>query len=198
MILFCAAVVVGYRSFRPDPAELQKKRNVERSLGSEKSPLWITEYFDYQCPPCATARGILDEAIAAHPGQIYLQVRFFPLPGHKNAMKAATYAECVAHQKGKFWKFHEETFKHQNDWAADNYAPFRFTSYAESAGVDLKRLDVCVHDLETEKAVADEKKQAVDAGVQLTPSFYINGKLVVGLTALSDEIKTFFEKEKKA
>ena len=195
--VFCVAVVLGFRAFRPDPAELLKKHNAERSKGSEKAPLWITEYFDYQCPPCAIARGTLEEAMAAHPGQIYLQVRFFPLPGHKNGMKAATYGDCVARQKGAFWKFHEEMFKHQEEWAMDNYAPFKFVSYAEGAGADLKRLDACVQDPETEKTVNDEKKKAEEVGVSQTPTFYVNNKMVVGANGLKNEIDAYFNKEKK-
>ena len=194
VVAVSVGAVLALRVFRPDPAELLKIRIAERALGSEKAPVWITEYFDYQCPPCAMARVLLERTVAEHPGQVYLQVRFFPMPAHKNGLKAAVFAECVSRQKGKFWKFHEEMFKRQNEWAADDYAPFKFASYAESAGADLKRLDICAQDPETEKSVIEEKKKAEAVGVQATPTFYVNGKMVVGVTALLGELKTAFDK----
>ncbi len=196
IVALSVGAVLAFRALRPDPAELMKARIAERSLGSEKAPIWITEYFDYQCPPCALARPALEKMMAEHPGQIYLQARFFPLPTHKNGMKAAIFAECASRQKGKFWKLHEEMLNHQNDWATDNYAGFKFTSYAESAGMDLKQLDVCVQDPKIKESVAEEKKKAEAIGVVMTPSFYVNGKLAVGITALSAEIKTVTDKAK--
>ncbi len=195
IIVISVGAVLAFRAFKPDPTELLKARNAERSKGSEKAPIWITEYFDYQCPPCATARVTLEKLMAERPGQIYLQARFFPLPAHKNGMRAAVYAECASRQKGKFWKFHEEMLNHQNEWATDKYASFRFTSYAEDAGLDLKRLEACVQDPETEKSVAEEKKKAEAVGVRITPTFYVNGKLAVGVKALLEEIEAVTDKK---
>ncbi len=197
VLIACFGSVLFIRALRPNPEVVLKQRIAERSVGSEKAPLWITEYFDYQCPPCATARHVLDGAIREHPGQIYLQARFFPLPAHKNGMKAARYAECAARQKGKFWKFHEELFKNQADWAMDDYAQIKFVSYAQSAELNLKELNACVLDPETEKAVIEEKKKGADLGVQITPSFFVNGKIVVGTNGLMDELKAYFLKEEK-
>ena len=197
VVLACVASVFAVRFLKPDLAELWKKSITERSLGLDKSPLWITEYFDYQCPPCANARAVLEQAIAEHPGQVYLQVRFFPLPGHKNAMKAASYAECASRQKGKFWKFHEEVFKHQAEWAQDPYPQIKFAAYAEAAGLDLARLDRCANGPAVEKAVLDEKKKAEELGVKITPTFFLNGKMLVGVNDLRTELKAFFEKQGK-
>ena len=138
-----------------------------------------------------------------HPDKIHLQVRYFPFPAHKNALKAAVYAECASRQKGKFWKFHEEIFKHQSEWAMENYPELKFVDYAEKSGLDLKALDVCAQDPQVAKTITEEKKKAEDLGVKITPSFFANGKLSVGTNALKDEINAFFsdkpaEPEKKA
>ncbi len=188
----CVVSVLATRALKPHPDEVLKKRIAERSKGEEKAKLWITEYFDYQCPPCAKAAAFLETAMAEHPGQIYLQVRNFPQPGHKNALKAARYAECVSHQKGKFWTYHDELFKNQAQWSQDPYADIRFAAYAEGMGLDVKKLDACVHDPAAEKTVLDEKKKAEEIGVRQTPSFFVNGKLVVGVKALEGELDAFF------
>ncbi len=195
VVSLSVGAILVFRAFRPDPDLLLKQRNSERALGSEKAPVWVTEYFDYQCPPCAMASEALKKAMETHSGQIYLQARFFPLPVHKNAMKAALFAECASHQKGKFWALHEEIFKHQNEWATDNYAGFRFTSYAESVGLDLQKLEACVQDPGTEKTVLDEKKKAEEIGVVMTPTFYVNGKIAVGVKAMMAALDEAFKEK---
>jgi protein-disulfide isomerase len=153
--------VFAFKELRPNPDAELKKRLSERSLGSEKAALWITEYFDYQCPPCARASHLLKEQIGKNPGKIYLQVKHFPLPGHKNAMKAAVYGECASRQAGKFWHFHEK-----------------------DAGLDLKKLDACVADLTVQTSVEQEKAKGQELGVQTTPTFFVNGQIHVGLIEL--------------
>ena len=71
----------------------------------------------------------------------------------------------------------------------DPYAELKFLTYAQSAGIDLPRWDACVKDPETEKFVTEEKKKGEALGVKITPSFFVNGKLVVGMNGLSDELK---------
>ena len=185
----CVGGVLLFRTFKPDPEALLKKRVAERSLGDPKAGFWITEYYDYQCPPCGSARKLLDDVMKRFPGKIYLQVRYFPLPAHKNALSAAVHAECASRQPGHFWAFHEQLFEHQQEWAMDPYASLKFLNYAQSAGIDTPRWDACAKDPETEKYVLEEKKKGEALGIKITPSFFVNGKLVVGVNGLSDALK---------
>ena len=188
-VLLCAGSVWCFRVLRPNPEELLKKRIAERSRGNPKAAIWITEYFDYQCPPCAVARKNLDEVLKKSPDKVYLQVRYFPLAAHKNAMKAAVYAECASRQPGKFWKFHEQLFEHQTEWAMDPYAELKFLGYAQNAELDLPRWDVCIKDPSVERFIIEEKAKGESLGVKITPSFFVNGKLVVGVNGLTEELK---------
>ena len=198
VVLLCAGSVWLFRAFKPNAEELLNKRVAERSRGDSKAPLWVTEYFDYQCPPCAAARKLLDDAMQKYPGKIYLQVRYFPLPAHKNSVKAAIHAECASHQPGKFWKFHEQIFEHQNDWAMDPYPELKFLNYAQTADLDLERWDACTKDPAVEKTVTEEKTKGESLGVKITPSFFINGQLVVGINGLNEELKKLESKDAPA
>lgn len=189
----CVGSIFLIRSFKPSPEEALKKRITQRSQGNEKAPIQIVEYFDYQCEACAKADKLLKELVDLNPGGVYLQVRFYPLPMHKNSLKAAIFAECVSLQKGKFWAFHEEVFKSQTIWAKDPNAPIRFVAYAQEAGVDLRRLDACVADPEVEKRILEEKKEASELSIKSTPSFFVNGKFVVGVPQLVQELKKLSE-----
>ena len=188
VLALCVGSVLLIRTFKPNPEEILKKRIAERSMGDPKAKVWITEYFDYQCPPCAAAHKILRDWMAAHPGKIYLQVRYYPLPVHKYTMKAAVYAECASRQRGKFLKFHDALFDHQLEWLADAYPELKFLKYAQDAGLELNRWDACTKDPEVEKFVTEEKSKADKLGVKITPSFFVNGKLVVGTKVLAEEL----------
>ncbi len=188
VIGLCVGSIFGIRALKPNSDEVMKKRLAERSTGNSNSKTWITEYFDYQCPPCSMAAMVLREHLKAKPDSIYLQVRYFPLPGHPHAMKTATYAECASRQPGKFWKFHELLFSHQKDWAVEKYPELKFLEYAKEAGLDLEKWDRCTKDPEVPKFIADEKSRAVELGVSTTPSFFVNGELVVGVKGLQDTL----------
>lgn len=188
VIGLCVGFIQGFRAFMPNAEELMKKRLSQRSTGNPDSKTWITEYFDYQCPPCALAAKVLKEHLEKNPKSIYLQVRYFPLQGHPHAMKAATYAECASRQNGKFWAYHELLFSHQSEWAPEKYPELKFLEYAKQAGLDLDQWDRCNKDPETQKFIVSEKEKAAELGVKITPSFFVNGELVVGVKALQDAL----------
>src|SRR5262249_27236961 len=149
ILAVCAGAILSVSMLAPKEGKNGDKRTLARSKGDSKAPLWITEYFDYQCPACRGAHDVLDKYFQKYPGQIYLQVKFYPLPAHKYGLKTALYAECAARQK-KFWKFHDLLFNNQQSWAALPDAEPVFKDYAKLAGMDLKKCDACVKDPETE------------------------------------------------
>ncbi len=184
----CVAFIVGMRTFKPNPEEVMKKRLAERSAGNPESKMWITEYFDYQCPPCSLASLRLSEHLKTKPDSIYLQLRYYPLQNHPHAMKAATYAECASRQPGKFWKFHDLLMSKQKEWSMDKYPELKFLEYAKAAGLDLEKWDRCTKDPEISKFITDEKAKATELGVKITPSFFVNGELVVGVKGLQEAL----------
>ncbi len=186
--VICVGVVFVVKTLKPNPEELLKKRIAERSVGDPKAPVWVTEYFDYQCPPCGTAHAVLGDWMASHPGKIYLQLRYYPIPKHPYALKAAIHAECAARQEGKFFKFHDALFDHQAEWAQESYPELKFLMYAQEAGLELNRWDACTKDPEVEKFVNEERAKADSLGVKITPSFFVNDKMVVGTKALVEEL----------
>src|SRR5215470_312875 len=49
--------------------------------GNPKAPVVIVEFFDYGCPHCREAMPILDELLLAHPRDVVLYYKQFPLAG---------------------------------------------------------------------------------------------------------------------
>ena len=103
--------------------------------------------------------------------------RHFPLPQHKNAKLAATVAEAAGLQ-GKFWEMHDLIFQNQSDWSEDKNAAILFAKYAQDVGLDLARFQTDVASGDIKAKIENDYKSGVKAGVDSTPSFFLNGKKI--------------------
>lgn len=195
LLIFISSFSVGAgRAFFFPKANLTKDAfDLVRAKGDPDAPLWVVEYFDYQCPACRRAYFLLKDAVKENPSKIYLQARFFPLVMHKYGLKASLYASAAAAQ-GKFWSFHDVLFEKQTEWsrAPEESIDTLFENYAKSVGIDPKELAKAVADPGTKQRVFDENEKAKSLGVRITPSFFINGKLVAGFDAFKEAMGKFF------
>jgi protein-disulfide isomerase len=153
-----------------------------RSKGAADAPLTIVEYSDYQCPYCArwveqTYPTILQEYIDA--GKARLLFRDFPLSFHQNADNAAVAARCAAEQ-GVYWEMHDRLFANQAQWSELADPSAIFGGYAEQLGIDPALFGECLSSGNFDQAIAEDTNAGIAAGVSGTPSFVINGQLLVG------------------
>jgi protein-disulfide isomerase len=131
-----------------------------------------------------------------YPDKIYYQLRFYPLvKSHPHAFKSAFYAECAARQN-KFWKFHDLLFENQSFWSQVPEPDPIFHDLARQAGMNLKNLDACLENPQTKKSVLDEKDEGASMGVRRTPTFFVNGRPVIGTQALQQELDSYFSASK--
>lgn len=79
-------------------------------LGSEKAPVQVIEFADYQCPYCQSVSNDLNRLREQFGDQVSVVYKDFPLPMHPLAAKAAEAARCAGAQ-GKFWEFHDYLFQ---------------------------------------------------------------------------------------
>jgi protein-disulfide isomerase len=138
---------------------------------------------DFQCPYCRsfaleTFRALEKEYIS--PGRVRWVFVNFPLTSiHANAVAAAGTALCAARQ-GAFWPVHDLLYTHQKVWAPlKEPGPF-FLSLADSAGISKPKLLECVKSPTTVAEIRHEAEGAERAGASSTPTFYIEGGLLVG------------------
>ncbi|MCL4479716.1 MAG: DsbA family protein [Deltaproteobacteria bacterium] len=145
--------------------------------GKKNAPVTMIECLDYQCPFCArfaqdTLRQIKENEIKN--GEVKLVIKNFPLPFHQNAEKAAEAAEC-ANKQGKFWQMHDLLFN-----AGERLDMDSLKSYAKQIGLNSAQFDHCLESGETVGIVNADRSQCASAGVTGTPTFFINGKMLVG------------------
>jgi protein-disulfide isomerase len=159
-----------------------------RSKGSADASVVIVEYSDYQCPFCSrwvqeTYPAILEKYIDT--GQVRLEFRDFPLESiHPNAKAAAVAARCAGEQ-GDYWGMHDRLFGNQAQWSGLADPSETFQSYAGEMGLDTAAFLTCLASGTFDEAIAQDLQAGQAAGVSGTPSFLINGTLVVGAQPFS-------------
>lgn len=151
------------------------------SRGDAMAPVTIVEFADYQCPFCSRAEATLAEVMQHYcPGnkakscEVRMVFRNYPLPFHDRAQKAAEAALC-AQEQGKFWAMHDALYAHQ-----DQLAVADLKKTARALGMDGKKFDRCLDSGAEAAAVSADKKDGDAAGVDGTPTFFIDGQLLSG------------------
>jgi protein-disulfide isomerase len=145
--------------------------------GDKNAPVTIVEFSDYECPFCGkfysqTLPQIEEKYIKT--GKVKLIYRDYPLGFHAQAQKAAEAAECAGEQ-GKYYEMHNLLFE---KGVAGGVSSFK--AYAKEIKLDTAKFDQC---LDSGKMSSEVQKDAADGGkygVQGTPAFFINGKLLSG------------------
>jgi protein-disulfide isomerase len=142
----------------------------EAVLGNEKAPVTMIEYASYLCGHCVTFYQntfpkIEEDYIKT--GKVKMIYR--PSPPLEIGMALA-----CAQEQNKFWEYNHEAYESQIGSSDD------LKKIAKEIGVDATKFDKCL-DSEKYKAVAEQwYKEAQDAHVEGTPTFFINDKKLVG------------------
>lgn len=153
-------------------------------IGNADATVTVTEYSDYQCPFCATfykktLPAILSQYVKK--GLVKFEYKDFPLGGHINAVPAAIATHCAGEQQA-FWYMHSMLFENQSDWGRQDPDLVNETllGYAKELGLDEEKFSECQDsDVYNQKIQADFN-EGVKLGVDATPSFNINGELIIG------------------
>ena len=163
-----------------------------RAKGNPQARVKIVEFIDFQCPACAYGIKYLKTFFDQHPNDIYIQVQYFPLTNmHHHAMISALYSECAARQ-GKFWELDDLMIPQQSQWAQLISPEPVFQAMAQQVGMNIDQLNTCLASDDARKVINDEKSLGQSLGIVSTPTYFINGKMVVGGKSLDDELKKYF------
>lgn len=197
VVALCAGAVFGvraYQALKNPAAQAPAAALPAMAKGNPRAEVRIVEYIDYQCMACQKAskhiRGLMDR----HPGKIYLEVRFFPLSMHRHGFASAVLAQCAAEQ-GKFWELHERLFETQLWWGGLDDPASAFLGFGRTLGLDITRLEACIASETAKAKVEAGRAEAQALGVRSTPTFLVNGKMVVGIFELPKALAEYFPDE---
>ncbi len=150
------------------------------STGPEDAPITIIEFSDYQCPYCQKwYNEVYQPLMAAYPGQIRFVYRDMPLPFHPEAEPAAEAAECAGDQ-GFYWQYHDALFSGRYSLGRADYEKI-----ANDLGLDIIAFTACLDDHRHQAEIEADASDASRLGLTGTPSFFINGRVVIGALPLS-------------
>jgi protein-disulfide isomerase len=111
-----------------------------------------------------------------------------PLPMHAKA-EAAALAGLAAHRQGKFWEMHDALFATQGKFEPDD-----LDALADEIGLDLAKYRRDIADPALAAALKRDIADAKELGINGTPSFLVNGRLVVGARPVN-ELTTLVNEE---
>ncbi len=189
-------VPFGADPFAETREELRAANGPEH--GPKDAPITIVEFGDLQCPACKAAQPNITKLMEEEP-KAKLIFQNYPLESvHKWAMTGAKYVECLARANNDAtWKFITTVYDHQSEVTEQNVEQM-LKGYVKDAGGNPDDVAACAAKPETEKRVRESMKLGEKLDVSSTPTFFINGRRIVGFSANSvpyDAVKEMVDYE---
>ena len=144
------------------------------SRGPARASITVVEFADYQCPFCARAEATVHAIEQAHPGDVRIVFKNLPLPIHEHARLMAR-AAVAAGAQGHFWEMHDRLLA-----VAGTVDRARLAGIARDLGLDGARFDRDLEDVSLDARVDADDADAKALGVKGTPTFFVNGRRIVG------------------
>jgi protein-disulfide isomerase len=161
--------------------------------GSDKAPVTIVEFGDFQCPYCRQAEDTLKVVMGMHPDDVRLVFRELPLAKiHPHALEAARAAVC-ADRQGQFWSMHDAMYQDQT--ALDEAA---LKQTAKRIGLDGEKFAACLRDDATAQQILGDVRTADELAITGTPFFLINGRPINGNVPVDQFEAVLLEELKRA
>lgn len=170
---------------------LEKGALPDHPVGDANAPVTIIEYSSMTCPHCANFHNTILPDLKkkyVETGKVRYIVREFPL--NPAAVTAAMLTRCVAPEK--YNPFVEAIYEKQALWAFGKGLPEgqhkpleQLFDLAKQVGMSKKSFDECLAD----QALLDNIVKVRTRGnevfkVQSTPTFFVNGTMVRGVSSL--------------
>jgi protein-disulfide isomerase len=159
-----------------------------QTRGPAGAPIELIEFSDFQCPYCLRANPTVTQVLSTYGDRIRFVYRNYPLANHPNARPAAEAAQCAAEQ-GQFWPYHDRLFADQSKLADED-----LKQSAVALGLDAARFNACFDSHKYKARVEADMQAGNDAGVNGTPAFFINGRMLSGAQPF-DEFKRVIDEE---
>jgi protein-disulfide isomerase len=129
-------------------------------------------------------------------GTLRLEWKDFPYQGRESV--DAALAARAAQAQGKFWEYHDLIYANQSSGNSGGYTEESLTALAEEAGLDVDRFRKDLESARYEAVVQADFEEGQGLGISGTPTFFINGRVLVGLQPVSTFEKAIEEAEREA
>lgn len=176
IIITTLLIIIGGIYFMSKPASALSKDELitpkTHTLGNVNANTYLVEFSDYQCPACKTYKPAIDTLVEKNKDKLLFAYRHFPLTQHKFGLKAAISAEAAG-QQGKFWEMSALLFDNQEKLSDEI-----FPDLAKKLNLDISKFQASINNPDLKNTVLADQQYGQKAGVDATPSFYLNGQKI--------------------
>jgi protein-disulfide isomerase len=152
------------------------------SLGPANAKVTMVVFSDFQCPYCREfARTMRNELPKKYPNDVRVIFKDFPIESiHKWAFAAAEASHCIGdNNPAAFWAFHDWIFEHQGEITEANVRE-KAVAFAATQGLNASQVSACMDNHAKADEVRASAKAGEGLGIQQTPTFFLNGRLIGG------------------
>ena len=168
------------------------------SLGPDDAKVEMIEFGCYMCPFSRQAQDIVNKVLDKYGDRIRFVFRDFPIEqsGDSDLHMAANCAD----EQGLFWEIHDLLFTEQDVCVETTGSERRMQiqDIAEQAGLDMEDFDACMESEKYKDDIDKDFQDGLKAGVYGTPTFFINGRVIIGPKPLRAFEKIIDEELEKA
>lgn len=149
--------------------------------GNKDAKVKVIEFADFQCPFCEQWFKTVESQLVTDyvkTGKIAFYWRDYPFLGQESNY-AASAARC-ANEQGKFWDFHDYLYNNQGQENSGAFSKDNLKKFAATLGLNTDQFNAC---LDADKYSKDYQADLADgqkAGVNGTPTVFVNGVAIVG------------------
>jgi protein-disulfide isomerase len=144
-------------------------------IGSPDAPVTIVAFSDYRCPYCRQLSANLQRLLEEHPDRIRVTYRHLALTPESRTMSQA--ALCAGDQ-GRFADYHHLVF------GTTGVTVDALPRLAEQLGLDRAAFRECTTTNRHAARIDQDIREGERLDIQMTPTFFINGKRIVGSPAM--------------
>jgi len=166
----------------PPPARTEQVVAVGNAhvRGARDAKVTVVEFSDPECPYCGRAHESINLLYMELGDRVRFATKFAPMPFHRRAPTAVA-AAFAAGEQGKFWEYVDALFSHPD--ALDRRGLERM---AAQLGLDMKGFGEALDGNRFKPAIEAEQSQAKTLGVSGVPTFFINGRALVGARPIEE------------
>jgi protein-disulfide isomerase len=107
-------------------------------------------------------------------GKVRLVIKNYPYQ-YRDYSHIAAEASLAARDQGKYWEMHDHLIKQ-----SPKLDRASLIKYAQELGLDTKKFTESIDGKKHSSEIDRDKKLAIDMDLYNTPSFFINGRKVIG------------------
>lgn len=145
------------------------------TIGPSDAPVKIVEVGCFRCPYTRDSESIRNQIMNKYKGNVSFTFRIMPLPNHNLSKETGEAALCALDQD-KYWQYHDKLFENQGNMSVQ-----KINEIAQGLGLNMAQFDNCTSSRKYSERLDKNYKEGMDAGIFATPTYFINGKPIVGV-----------------